>query len=44
MRKNYSISEVTIKQIDELKDRLGSNASETIRIAIRDLYKKEVKK
>lgn len=42
-RKNYTLSTVALKQLEELKQVLGVTASEAIRIAVRDLYKKEVK-
>lgn len=41
--KSYSVGLVTEKQIQELMDTLGANASEVVRLAVRELYNREVK-
>lgn len=41
--KSYSVGSVTVKQIEEIKVILGANASEVIRLAVRELYEREVK-
>lgn len=41
--KNYCMKEVTEKQIEELKDKLGIGASEVVRRAIELLWENKIK-
>lgn len=40
MRKNYSLQQVTIDQISDLKKQYGATASEIIRKAVLELWEK----
>lgn len=41
-RVNYTVSEVTIKQINELKEKTGNTMSELIRRAVELLWEQKV--
>lgn len=43
-RKNYTISEVTEKQLIELKEKLGCKASEAVRRAVGYLWENKIEK
>lgn len=43
-RVNYTVSDVTIKQIEELKEKTGNTRSELIRRAIEKLWEEKVEK
>lgn len=42
-RVNYTVSEVTLKQIKELQEKTGNTMSELIRRAVEDLWDKKIK-
>lgn len=42
-RRNYTINDVTQKELDELKEKIGSKYSETVRRAVHELWIKEVR-